>query len=49
MDLYRLEDIESFSSIGGSEILENPKSILLIEWPQILEGYIEPTKVITIS
>jgi tRNA A37 threonylcarbamoyladenosine biosynthesis protein TsaE len=48
MDLYRLDDIDSFSSIGWSEILQDPESIVLIEWPQILEEVITPTKIVEI-
>jgi Threonylcarbamoyl adenosine biosynthesis protein TsaE len=36
MDLYRLEDYDIFVSIGGEEIAEDPTTIMLIEWPEIL-------------
>jgi tRNA A37 threonylcarbamoyladenosine biosynthesis protein TsaE len=35
-DLYRLEDYDTFISIGGEEILQNDDVIVLIEWPEIL-------------
>lgn len=39
-DLYRLESVEDFYLIWGQDILENPGSICLIEWPEILgEGF----------
>lgn len=49
MDLYRLEDVAWFASIWGLEILQDPTAILLIEWPEILESSIEPTKVVKIQ
>lgn len=48
-DLYRLESVEVFFSIGGMEILEQKNAILLIEWPEILWNLIEPTKKITLT
>ncbi len=36
MDLYRLEDYDTFISIGGEEILGDTSTIALIEWPEIL-------------
>ena len=35
-DLYRLEDYSTWVSIGGEEISQDPDSIILIEWPEIL-------------
>jgi tRNA threonylcarbamoyladenosine biosynthesis protein TsaE len=35
-DLYRLEDYDTFVSIGGEEILGDSCTITLIEWPEIL-------------
>ncbi len=43
-DLYRIEDIETFFSIGGMEIMENVNNIVLIEWPKMLEEIVKPTK-----
>lgn len=48
-DLYRLDSPETFYMIGGAEILENPKSIALIEWPEILGDTVQPTKTVHIS
>ncbi len=48
-DLYRLDDLENFYLIGGNEILDNPDSIALIEWPEILWDSIKPNKKITIT
>lgn len=48
-DLYRLEDEETFYLIGGTEIANHDKSIMLIEWPEIIENQIAPTKIIHIS
>lgn len=42
-DLYRLSNYDEFFAIGGEEIVENPNNICLIEWPEILSGYITPT------
>ncbi len=42
-DLYRCEDLDTFLSIGGYEILENPENICFIEWPQIIEEDFVPT------
>lgn len=47
-DLYRLDDLENFYLIGGQEILENPDSIVLIEWPEILGEHTKPTKIVKI-
>jgi tRNA threonylcarbamoyladenosine biosynthesis protein TsaE len=41
-DLYRCRDYDEFVSIGGEEILDNNEWIILIEWPQILEGTYTP-------
>ena len=48
-DLYRIEDAETFFLIGGAEIAESPESIMLIEWPEILEESIMPTKIVKIT
>ncbi len=45
-DLYRIEDYSGFVSIWGEEIAEDERSIMLIEWPEKVEGYITPTKVV---
>jgi tRNA threonylcarbamoyladenosine biosynthesis protein TsaE len=48
-DLYRLEGYDEFLSIGGEEILQKKDIISLIEWPELLEPYIQPTKNIHIK
>lgn len=42
-DLYRLSNYDEFFAIGWEEILENPNSISIIEWPEILKNYFKPT------
>jgi tRNA A37 threonylcarbamoyladenosine biosynthesis protein TsaE len=49
MDLYRLEDYETWVSIGGEEILEDSSTIVLIEWPEILGDRVQYTKKISIE
>jgi tRNA threonylcarbamoyladenosine biosynthesis protein TsaE len=48
-DLYRIEDYFWFISIGGEEIMDNESNIMLIEWPELLEWIIEPTKIVRIE
>ena len=47
-DLYRLESLADFSLIGGEDILADPDNICLIEWPEILDQSIMPTRSIHI-
>ena len=47
-DLYRLNDYDDFLNIGGQEYLENSNSIKIIEWPEILFGFIKPNYTIKI-
>lgn len=47
-DLYRLESLEDFYLIGGNDILENPHSICLIEWPDILSEFILPSRIVSL-
>ena len=49
MDLYRLEDYDTFVSIGGEEIFTDPDTIVLIEWPEILGDTVQYTKKISIE
>lgn len=49
MDLYRLEDYETWVSIGGEEIAEDPTTIMLIEWPEILGERVLYTQKISIE
>lgn len=39
-DVYRLEDVEEFYSIGGEEYLQN--GICIIEWGEIIESALPP-------
>jgi tRNA threonylcarbamoyladenosine biosynthesis protein TsaE len=48
-DLYRLEDYETWVSIGGEEIAEDPTTIMLIEWPEILGERVQYTTKISIE
>lgn len=48
-DLYRLEDYDTFVSIGGEEILGDSCTIALIEWPEILWDAVTYTKKISIK
>lgn len=48
-DLYRMDNVENFQMIGGIEIANSPHSVMLIEWPQVIENIIKPTKIITIE
>ena len=49
MDLYRLEDYETWVSIGGEEIAEDQTTIMLIEWPEILGERVLYTQKISIE
>ncbi len=48
-DLYRLEDYETWVSIGGEEIAEDPTTIMLIEWPEILGDRVQYTQKVSIN
>ena len=48
-DLYRADDYTTFESIWGEEILDNPQNICIIEWPDRIEQYWKPTKIIRIE
>ncbi len=48
-DLYRIEDYTTWVSIWWEEINQSVDSIMLIEWPEILEGSIIPNKKISIE
>jgi tRNA threonylcarbamoyl adenosine modification protein YjeE len=48
-DLYRIEDYPTWVSIGGEEVAQDPSSIMLIEWPEILGDSVTPTKKISIE
>jgi tRNA threonylcarbamoyladenosine biosynthesis protein TsaE len=48
-DLYRIEDYDTFVSIGGEEIADDEKNIMLIEWPERLEWRVIPTKIVRLE
>ena len=48
-DLYRVESFDDLLLLWAIDILEDPSSICLIEWPEILWDQIQPTKTITIK
>lgn len=48
-DLYRVEQKEDIIRIGAEEIFDDPKSICIIEWPEILWDTVTPTKVIKLT
>ena len=41
MDLYRIDGLEDFGSIGGEELLYN-EGITLIEWSEKIDGILPP-------
>lgn len=47
-DLYRLKKKEDFLSEGFEDIFKRPRSIVLVEWPEIM-GKILPKKRIEVS
>jgi tRNA threonylcarbamoyladenosine biosynthesis protein TsaE len=48
-DLYRVSAVEDIDRIGAREIFDDPESICIIEWPEILDGVVKPTKIITMT
>ena len=48
-DLYRILDYDEFFAIGGEDILDNNKWVILIEWPEVLWKYYSPDCSITLS
>lgn len=48
-DLYRLKDYESFFLIWWEDILDNNDSVIIVEWPDIIEKYYTPDIDITIN
>jgi tRNA threonylcarbamoyladenosine biosynthesis protein TsaE len=40
IDCYRLNRPEELLALGFEEIIEDPKNIVLIEWPEIMEGHL---------
>lgn len=48
-DLYRVGHIDEIVRIGAEEIFDNPESICIIEWPEILDDTIKATKIVTLT
>lgn len=48
-DLYRVEHADDVIRIGAEEIFDNPETICIIEWPEILGDSVTPTKVIKLT
>lgn len=48
-DLFRVEHPDDLIRIGAEEIFDNPESICIIEWPEILAESVQPTKIITLT
>jgi tRNA threonylcarbamoyladenosine biosynthesis protein TsaE len=48
-DLYRVEHPDDIIRIGAEEIFDDPESICIIEWPEILGESVIPTKVIKLT
>lgn len=48
-DLYRLENYDEFYNIWGEDIVDNTENICLIEWPDIISKYFEPTIIINLE
>ncbi|MBP6921553.1 tRNA (adenosine(37)-N6)-threonylcarbamoyltransferase complex ATPase subunit type 1 TsaE [Candidatus Gracilibacteria bacterium] len=48
-DLYRVEHGDDVVRIGAEEIFDNPESICIIEWPEILGDIVAPTKIVQLT
>jgi tRNA threonylcarbamoyladenosine biosynthesis protein TsaE len=48
-DLYRAQDEYDLMRIGADEILDDPDTICIIEWPERLWSACMPTKIIDIT
>lgn len=48
-DLYRLKNYDEFFAIGWEEVFDNNTWIILVEWPEILEGYYKPDLIIRLN
>ncbi len=48
IDAYRLKDAAEFAALKPEEFLNDPSNIVLIEWPERVEGALpEPDRVVT--
>lgn len=41
LDLYRLSSLDEFYALGLNEFLEDPESLVFIEWPELIIPIIE--------
>ncbi len=41
IDAYRLEKMQDLQGIGFDELMRNPKTLILFEWPERIEGIFE--------
>ena len=48
-DLYRVEHTDDIVRIGAQEIFDDPESICIIEWPEILGNTVSPTKTVKLT
>ncbi|MBU1104463.1 MAG: tRNA (adenosine(37)-N6)-threonylcarbamoyltransferase complex ATPase subunit type 1 TsaE [Patescibacteria group bacterium] len=48
-DLYRIKEIGEIRDIGVIEDIDDPKSLVVIEWPELLEKYIPTGKKISLK
>lgn len=48
IDAYRLESSEELKTLGFTEILKDPTNLILIEWPERVEGIL-PTNLFKIN
>ena len=47
-DLYRAQDFTDIVRVGAQDIFDDPDSICIIEWPDIIENNVSPTYIIDI-
>jgi tRNA A37 threonylcarbamoyladenosine biosynthesis protein TsaE len=47
--LYRLKNYDEFFAIGGEDILDNNASVILVEWPELIENHYECDIEITLN
>ncbi len=40
VDLYRLTSVDDIKAVGIEELWQDPKNIVLIEWPEKIEGFL---------
>jgi tRNA threonylcarbamoyladenosine biosynthesis protein TsaE len=47
IDTYRIEREEEMVNLGWNEIINNPKNLICVEWPEKIKGIMPPHIVIT--